>query len=335
VSDSRYAGPATSITQVILGAGPVDPAAVDAATTRLRTEPGLAGVVVAAPDGTPALLVVHELLLKWTPRGTNEDIGRWLQRLANTLAFKGYSLSRADGADYVEPPHAVGRARRLVRQGKALGRMPSHVRAQYLLHRRRRAAFLRQLRLRAWLAGAQLEVDVAQDLVVDRGIRVQVRPGRSRLQIGPRCAIGAGTVLRLGGELVMTRNVELRFDVALNVKGRLRLQGRNILGRGTMVHADGDMLWEWGASSSEYTTVLDSNHDFDGSLVHVHDQGVAVADVVIGAGALLGAKSTVMPGVRIGRGCLVGASSVVTRDVADGWIAVGSPAKPLRKVVVE
>ncbi|MCW2545082.1 MAG: galactoside O-acetyltransferase, partial [Frankiales bacterium] len=58
-------------------------------------------------------------------------------------------------------------------------------------------------------------------------------------------------------------------------------------------------------------------------------------DITIGASTLLGARVMVMPGVRIGRGCLVGAHSVVTKDVPDGWIAVGAPARHLRPVVPE
>jgi len=213
-----------------------------------------------------------------------------------------------------------------------LARTPLRARAQRVRRRWRRWRFIRRLRWEAWLQGATLRCDIARDLIVEPGIRVAFRPGLTRLEIGPRCIIASGVVLRLGGELVLSRNVELRYDVALNVKGELRLEGRNVLGRGSMVHADGRMVWEWGASCSEYVTVLDSHHEYDGSLVHVHDQGIEVFDVHIGAGTLIGAKATVMPGVTIGDTCLVGAGSLVTKDVPSGWIAAGVPAKALRPI---
>ena len=53
---------------------------------------------------------------------------------------------------------------------------------------------------------------------------------------------------------------------------------------------------------------------------------------MIGKGAKIGANSTLLPGVRIGEGALVGAGSVVTRDVPDGVVVVGNPAKVVKRV---
>jgi acetyltransferase-like isoleucine patch superfamily enzyme len=52
-----------------------------------------------------------------------------------------------------------------------------------------------------------------------------------------------------------------------------------------------------------------------------------LAGVRIGKGAKIGANSTILPGVRIGAGALVGAGSVVSRDVADGMVVMGNPAR--------
>jgi acetyltransferase-like isoleucine patch superfamily enzyme len=51
--------------------------------------------------------------------------------------------------------------------------------------------------------------------------------------------------------------------------------------------------------------------------------------IVIDDEAWLGANVTVLSGVRIGKGAVVGAGSVVTRDVPDGAIVAGSPARLL------
>jgi acetyltransferase-like isoleucine patch superfamily enzyme len=49
--------------------------------------------------------------------------------------------------------------------------------------------------------------------------------------------------------------------------------------------------------------------------------------MVIGAGAKLGGNVTIAPRVRIGEGALIGAGSVVTKDVPDGAVAYGNPAR--------
>ena len=48
-------------------------------------------------------------------------------------------------------------------------------------------------------------------------------------------------------------------------------------------------------------------------------------------GAKIGANATVLPGVTVGKGALVGAGSVVVRDVPDGTVVVGNPAKQINK----
>jgi acetyltransferase-like isoleucine patch superfamily enzyme len=45
------------------------------------------------------------------------------------------------------------------------------------------------------------------------------------------------------------------------------------------------------------------------------------------AGAKIGANATLLPGIVIGRDALVGAGSVVLRDVPDGVIVAGNPAR--------
>ena len=49
-------------------------------------------------------------------------------------------------------------------------------------------------------------------------------------------------------------------------------------------------------------------------------------------GAKIGANSTLLPGVVIGRNALIGAGSVVVRDVPDGKVVVGNPARIVKDV---
>lgn len=53
--------------------------------------------------------------------------------------------------------------------------------------------------------------------------------------------------------------------------------------------------------------------------------------VEIGDNVWIGEFVSVLPGVSIGRGSIIGANSVVSRNIPENVIAVGSPAKPIKK----
>src|SRR5512139_661698 len=56
-------------------------------------------------------------------------------------------------------------------------------------------------------------------------------------------------------------------------------------------------------------------------------QGGPLAFPRIRRGARVGGGSVILPGVVVGAGAVVGAGSVVTRDVPDGAVVLGSPAR--------
>ena len=71
------------------------------------------------------------------------------------------------------------------------------------------------------------------------------------------------------------------------------------------------------------------NHLYrDGS---VRFGGYEYKPVHIGKGTWLGSHVSVLAGVTIGSGCLVASGAVVTKDVPDGMIAGGVPAKVIKE----
>ena len=71
--------------------------------------------------------------------------------------------------------------------------------------------------------------------------------------------------------------------------------------------------------------------------VPVIDQGIVQRGqkVSIGGGSYIGINAVIVGNVKIGNHCVIGANSVVTKDVPDYCVAVGSPAKILKRYNLE
>ena len=58
-----------------------------------------------------------------------------------------------------------------------------------------------------------------------------------------------------------------------------------------------------------------------------HTGVMKIGKVLIEDNVYVGARTTILPGVKIGENSIIGANSVVTRDVPAGSVAAGIPAK--------
>jgi len=54
--------------------------------------------------------------------------------------------------------------------------------------------------------------------------------------------------------------------------------------------------------------------------------------ISIGSDCWIGGNTVICPGVSIGNGSIIGAGSVVTKDISENSLAVGNPAKVIRKL---
>ena len=78
--------------------------------------------------------------------------------------------------------------------------------------------------------------------------------------------------------------------------------------------------------------IADHGHAFEDVTVPIMNQGVDnIKPVLIGRHTWLGQNVAVLPGVSIGEHCVVGANSVVNRSIPDFSVAVGSPARVVKR----
>ncbi len=78
--------------------------------------------------------------------------------------------------------------------------------------------------------------------------------------------------------------------------------------------------------------MLAVNHLFDDPSRPVIRQGIIARGIVVEDGAWIGAGAILLDGVRVGKGAVVGAGAVVTRDVPPHTLALGVPARVVRRL---
>lgn len=78
--------------------------------------------------------------------------------------------------------------------------------------------------------------------------------------------------------------------------------------------------------------ITSENHSIDPeSEISYMNQPLNGKPVNIGEGSWIGEKVCILPGVSIGKKCVIGAGSVVAKSIEDYTIAVGNPARPIKK----
>lgn len=219
--------------------------------------------------------------------------------------------------------HPLGPAYRAIRSSFAA--------ALTLLYRCRRVMFVARVRALAWWQRSKIDLQVAPDVRLARGIKVEVDPRiRMTVRLGPRTRIDEHVLLLFkGGTLDCGPGSWFRRDVIANVSGELVLVEGNIMSWGTTLHCAESVRFEPLASAAEHVTVSDSSHYFTTPDTFFY-MNTRTEPVVIGANTWLCPKSTVTQGVRVGSHCIVASNSVVISDVPDGHLASGVPARDIR-----
>ncbi|MDB6170444.1 MAG: transferase hexapeptide repeat containing protein [Verrucomicrobia bacterium] len=160
-----------------------------------------------------------------------------------------------------------------------------------------------------------------------RGLR------RRGVELGSGAMIGAQVEGRCGaarnqrGRIQAGANLRCERGVILNAHGGSIALGEHVyLGPYTVVYGHGGVTIGDHCLIAMHCSILSSNHAVPAFGTPVRTQADVLLPTKIGRDVWLGAGVTVLGGVTIGDGCVVGAGAVVTKDLAPGSIAYGTPA---------
>jgi len=143
------------------------------------------------------------------------------------------------------------------------------------------------------------------------------------IHIGRNTLIGPYTALSVG----MAPGQQMVTDPVISIGDRTLIgRGSNIVGHFRIEIGDD-------IQTGPYVYITDQNHTYEDPDVPIGRQWPVESQVRIGSGSWLGTGVVVLPGADIGRNVVVGAGSVVTGTLPDHCVAVGSPARPVKRYV--
>ncbi len=124
--------------------------------------------------------------------------------------------------------------------------------------------------------------------------------------------IGKEVLLSSGFKCLYPSNITLQDNVSIGHDNSIWAFNRVVIGKYT--HTAKDLL------------IISGSHENDSFSPKECNQ-----EVIIGQGCWIGVRVTILGGVKIGKGCIIGACSLVNKDIPDWSIAVGVPAKVIKK----
>jgi acetyltransferase-like isoleucine patch superfamily enzyme len=141
------------------------------------------------------------------------------------------------------------------------------------------------------------QIMLGRDVQIERDCWIQTIPGNgpdneAKLVIGSYAGIGMGACISAARKVMIGEHV---------------LLGRNVY-------------------------ISDHAHAFEDIKVPIMRQGITgISPVSIGRNTWLGQNVVVLPGVTIGEHCVIGANSVVKSSIPDFSVAVGAPARVVKR----
>lgn len=175
--------------------------------------------------------------------------------------------------------------------------------------------------------------------------------------MGRGCIIGRNVSIRNPQNMVLGNNVTIDDNCLLDARGSgedgfclgdeviinrscivLAKTGPIHLGNRTSVGSNGVLVSIDGLTTGEAVLfaggccLSGGMYKFDDPYTPIMDQETySKGPITIGVGAWLGSNALILDGIAVGAGAIIGAGAVVTKDVPQGGVAVGVPARLVRQ----
>jgi len=158
------------------------------------------------------------------------------------------------------------------------------------------------------------------------------------IEIGNNCRvysplkIGGSCNIKLGNNVVIEYKTWLAaLPIDAKSECLLEIGDGTSIGHFNHIYATKRIIIGKKVLTADKVYISDNLHGYEDINVPIIDQPIRqIAEVVIGDGTWIGENVCII-GAKVGKNCVIGANSVVTKDIPDYSVAVGIPARVIKK----
>lgn len=159
----------------------------------------------------------------------------------------------------------------------------------------------------------------------------RIRVMRFHLKAGQHVYIGYGCNIK--GKIMLSSYVVIRPCVQIWCGGVVQIGEGSEIGERSRISIKNSCEIGANVLLSPNVYITDCDHEYRNINIPIINQGIVQQErkVLIGKETYVGINCVIVGDVTIGEHCVIGANSVVTKDIPDYSVAVGCPAKVIKR----
>ncbi len=158
---------------------------------------------------------------------------------------------------------------------------------------------------------ASMDKNVSIDKSCNVSPESKIYSRNGKINIGQNSSIAPGAVIQGHVSIGHTSSVQIYSVVIGYEKGKVDIGNYVRIG--------------------PHVIIIAGNHVYEDKNLTIHEQGLSYSPIVIEDDVWIGSRVNILAGVTIGTGSVVGAGAVVTKDIPPYSVAVGVPARVIKK----
>lgn len=137
--------------------------------------------------------------------------------------------------------------------------------------------------------------------------------------------------ISIGNKVIIRYNASISALPLTGVKPILDIGDGTVIGNFCHIYATQKIIIGRKVLTADKVYISDNLHQYEDISIPIIDQPIKqIRNVIIGDGSWIGENVCII-GATVGKGCVIGANSVVVKPIPDYSVAVGSPARIIKR----